>query len=78
MQQIEQTKQQNIREDEVTQINDNGGKKKPDLADDRLATLENQLKYPLCKPIKFSNPWQDDYINSDVWKIQSNYNAYKK
>jgi hypothetical protein len=56
MMQIEETKKQNAMEGEVTKLNDPEAKNAK-LEDDRQATLENQIKYPLLKPIKFSNPW---------------------
>ena len=30
-------------------------------------TITEQLKYPLLKPIAFSNAFDDDYLNSGVW-----------
>ena len=66
--QVESTKKQNPTEKNISVFDDPGAKK----MDVTLAktSLEDQLKYPLLKPIAFSNPLQDDYIYSGVWHIK--------
>lgn len=33
-------------------------------------TITEQLKYPLMKPIAFSNAFEDDYICSGTWNLK--------
>jgi len=73
MQQIEQTKKSNVNDGEVKKMNDPMDNSKNKLQDDRSATIENQIKYPMLKPVAFSNMLQDDYINGGVWQIKTNY-----
>ena len=55
----------------MKQLNNPLEKKNNKLADDVSLTMDVQYKYPLLKPVSFSNPWQDDYINSGVWHIKN-------
>jgi hypothetical protein len=70
MQQIEQTKNANPTEKDIKLMDDPLDKGKT-LKDDRSATVDMQLKYPMLKPIAFSNPIQDDYIYSGTWHLKS-------
>ena len=67
---IEQTKSKNTKEEKVTSTNEPGDKTKA-LKDDVGLTLDMQYNYPLCKPIVFSNPYQDDFVHGGVWRIKS-------
>mgnify|MGYP000409478378 FL=1 len=71
MNQIEATKSKNPDEKNMKQLNNPLEKKNNKLADDVSLTMDVQYKYPLLKPVSFSNPWQDDYINSGVWHIKN-------
>ena len=71
MNQIKQTKANNAQEKDVPQLIDPNGKKAVKFEDDKTLTMEQQLKYPLLKPIAFSNPIDDDYLYSGVWHIKS-------
>lgn len=70
MNQIEATKAQNPDEKNMKQLNDPLAKKKNKVADDVSLTMDVQYKYPLLKPVSFSNAWEDDYLNSGVWHVK--------
>jgi hypothetical protein len=37
---------------------------------DEEVTIKEQLKYPLLKPIAFTNALEDDYICSGTWNLK--------
>ena len=72
MQQIEQTKANNPNEKNLKNLT-NPLEQNKKLEDDKSATMDVQMKYPMLKPVAFSNPLCDDYIYSGVWHIKSTY-----
>ena len=71
MNQIKQTKANAAQDKDIPQLVDPNGRKTETLKDNKTLTMEQQLKYPLLKPISFSNPIDDDYLYSGVWHIKS-------
>ena len=70
MNKIEETKKRAVREKDVP-IQDPVSKTEETkrLKDDDV-TITEQLKYPLCKPIAFTNSLEDDYLCSGIWNLK--------
>ena len=69
MNRIKETRSTNPTERDVPRLNDPLGKPGT-FTDDKALTTDAQMKYPMLKPMAFSNPIQDDYLNSGVWHLK--------
>lgn len=70
MNKIEETKKKATKEGDV-RVQDPVSKTQETKAlknDD--VTISEQMKYPLLKPISFTNALEDDYINSGTWNLK--------
>ena len=70
MSQIEETKKQNPHDKDVSRVNDPSQKPKT-MSNDKTITADLQMKYPLMKPIAFTNPTEDDYLAGGVWNLKN-------
>ena len=68
MNQIENTKK-TFPEDKAIPSTDLLSVDQPKKLEDDKFTLDQQLKYPLLKPIIFTNAPCDDYIYSGCWNL---------
>ena len=70
MNKIEETKKRAIKEKDV-RIQDPVSKaQETKKLKDEDITITEQLKYPLCRPIAFSNTNEDDYLCSGTWNLK--------
>jgi hypothetical protein len=66
--QIEDTKKRATSEKNMESMVDPLRKEK-NLENDNTLTMDVQMKYPLLRPIVFTNDLDDDYINQGVWSM---------
>jgi hypothetical protein len=71
MNKIEETKKKSIKEKDVPIQDPVGKHEETKKLKDENISLTEQMKYPLLKPISFSNALEDDYLCSGIWNLKT-------
>lgn len=73
MNKIEDTKKHNVKEKDVQVMDPKTRAEEATKMQNDGDTISDQLRYPLLKPIVFSNSCEDDFLNSGVWCLKDTH-----